>query len=209
MCSYPCFFHLLHTLLTQPDHAVSASTVYLIRSLGTVWGVAITSAIIQNTLSSGLSEALSGVPDKWKVTSDLEYVYATMIADESFTRLSTIFDTRCLLSTICRRISRWLPGSCITMAFDCLFLRRGALGSSRQWRRCSRRGKDCSVLRMRRCCCGFQGELEYQMVSIVLSIKCSQKVGSKLSSIDSGIRVQSSQIIQSLLIIIHYSNLGP
>lgn len=49
------------------DHAVSASTVYLIRSLGTVWGVAITSAIIQNTLSSGLDEALNEVPDKWKV----------------------------------------------------------------------------------------------------------------------------------------------
>jgi len=49
------------------DHAVSASTVYLIRSLGTVWGVAITSAIIQNTLSSGLAEALSEIPDKWKV----------------------------------------------------------------------------------------------------------------------------------------------
>ncbi|KAJ5762720.1 hypothetical protein N7533_001401 [Penicillium manginii] len=49
------------------NHAVSASTVYLIRSLGTVWGVAITSAIIQNTLSSGLAEALSEIPDKWKV----------------------------------------------------------------------------------------------------------------------------------------------
>jgi hypothetical protein len=50
------------------DHAVSASTVYLIRSLGTVWGVATTSTIMQNTLNSGLGEALSGIPDKWKVT---------------------------------------------------------------------------------------------------------------------------------------------
>ncbi|KAL1961779.1 hypothetical protein VTN77DRAFT_1066 [Rasamsonia byssochlamydoides] len=50
-----------------PDHAVSASTVYLIRSMGTVWGVAITSAIVQNTLHSGLAKALSGIPDKWKV----------------------------------------------------------------------------------------------------------------------------------------------
>lgn len=49
------------------DHAVSASTVYLIRSLGTVWGVAATSTIMQNTLNSGLGEALSGIPDKWKV----------------------------------------------------------------------------------------------------------------------------------------------
>lgn len=54
--------------LTLADHAVSASTVYLVRSLGTVWGVAITSTIVQNTLRSGLAEALSGIPDKWKVT---------------------------------------------------------------------------------------------------------------------------------------------
>ena len=49
------------------DHAVSASTVYLIRSLGFVWGVAITSAIVQSTLSSDLPKVLSGIPDKWKV----------------------------------------------------------------------------------------------------------------------------------------------
>ena len=59
----------MDTWLTEkPDHAVSASTVYLVRSMGTVWGVAITSTIIQNTLRSGLAEALSGIPDKWKVT---------------------------------------------------------------------------------------------------------------------------------------------
>lgn len=193
----------------EADHAVSASTVYLIRSLGNVWGVAITSAIIQNTLSSGLLEALSGVPDKWKVTPDLEYGHTTTIADQSSTRLSMIFDTRCLPSTICRRISKWRPGWCITMAFGCLSLHRDALGSSRRWRRCSRRVRDCSVLRMRRCCGWFQGELgQYQMVSI----RCSLRVGSGLSSIDSGIRIQSirlSDSIQSLIISIHYSNLGP
>lgn len=53
--------------MSYVDHAVSASTVYLIRSLGTVWGVAATSTIMQNTLNSGLGEALSGIPDKWKV----------------------------------------------------------------------------------------------------------------------------------------------
>ena len=187
----------------EADHAVSASTVYLIRSLGNVWGVAITSAIIQNTLSSGLSGALSGVPDKWKVTSDLEYVHATTIADESSTRLSTIFDTQYLPSTICRRISKWLPGSCITMAFGCLSLRRGALGSSRRWRRCSLRGRDCSVLQMRRCCGRLQGELEYQKVSI----RCSQRV---VQSPVIRITIHSFiQFIQSLIISIHYSNLGP
>lgn len=49
------------------DHAVSASTVYLIRSLGTVYGVAITSTIVQNELVRSLPEALRGVPNKWKV----------------------------------------------------------------------------------------------------------------------------------------------
>ncbi len=51
-----------------PDHAVSASTTNLIRSLGGVWGVAITSAIVQNTLSTRLPGALHGVPDKERVS---------------------------------------------------------------------------------------------------------------------------------------------
>lgn len=46
---------------------MSASTVYLIRSLGTVWGVSLTSAIVQNTLSRKLPGALSGVLHKWEV----------------------------------------------------------------------------------------------------------------------------------------------
>lgn len=44
------------------DHAVSASTVYLIRSLGTVWGVSVTSAIVQTTLTVRLPYALRGIP---------------------------------------------------------------------------------------------------------------------------------------------------
>ncbi|KAF7175618.1 hypothetical protein CNMCM7691_009183 [Aspergillus felis] len=66
---YPGILFTFLAAFDHADHAVSASTVYLIRSLGTVWGVAITSTIIQNTLRSGLSKALSGIPDKWKVTS--------------------------------------------------------------------------------------------------------------------------------------------
>lgn len=49
------------------DHAVSASTVYLIRSLGTVWGVAVTSAIVQTTLSVRLPEVLGDILDKQRV----------------------------------------------------------------------------------------------------------------------------------------------
>ncbi|BDD58679.1 hypothetical protein MAP00_003938 [Monascus purpureus] len=66
---YPAILFTFLATFDHSDHAVSASTVYLIRSIGWVWGVAITSTILQNTLSSGLQEALSGVPDKWKVTS--------------------------------------------------------------------------------------------------------------------------------------------
>lgn len=44
--------------------------VYLFRSLGTVWGVAASSAIIQNVLSSQLPLALSGVPNKEQVSFD-------------------------------------------------------------------------------------------------------------------------------------------
>ncbi|KAI0128573.1 major facilitator superfamily domain-containing protein [Xylariales sp. AK1849] len=55
------------------DHAVCASTVYLIRSLGTVWGVSFTSAILQTTLSVQLPEALSDVPDKWRVIDAIRH----------------------------------------------------------------------------------------------------------------------------------------
>ncbi|KAJ5640827.1 hypothetical protein N7528_000452 [Penicillium herquei] len=70
---YPGILFTFLSAFDHDDHAVSASTVYLIRSLGTVWGVAITSAIIQNTLSSGLPEALSGVPDKWKLIDEIRH----------------------------------------------------------------------------------------------------------------------------------------
>ncbi|KAE8354188.1 major facilitator superfamily domain-containing protein [Aspergillus coremiiformis] len=70
---YPAILFTSLASFDHTDHAVSASTVYLVRSLGTVWGVAITSMIIQNTLRSGLDEALSGVPDKWKIIEDIRH----------------------------------------------------------------------------------------------------------------------------------------
>ncbi|KAL1901855.1 hypothetical protein Sste5346_001558 [Sporothrix stenoceras] len=53
------------------DHAVAASSVYLIRSLGMVWGVAITSAVLQTTLSLRLPQVLA---DAIKDTDELERV---------------------------------------------------------------------------------------------------------------------------------------
>jgi hypothetical protein len=53
------------------EQAVSTSTTYLIRSLGTVYGVALTSAIIQNFLAAKLPKALHGVPHKSRVISTI------------------------------------------------------------------------------------------------------------------------------------------
>ncbi|KAK2003276.1 MFS general substrate transporter [Colletotrichum falcatum] len=55
------------------DYAVSASTVYLIRSLGSVWGVAVTSAIAQTTLSLRPPEALGDVPNKWRLIDEIRH----------------------------------------------------------------------------------------------------------------------------------------
>ncbi|KAF4472771.1 multidrug resistance fnx1 [Fusarium albosuccineum] len=68
---YPGILFTSLALFDHADHAVTASTVYLIRSLGTVWGVSVTSAIVQTTLSVRLPDALSGISDKWRVFSQI------------------------------------------------------------------------------------------------------------------------------------------
>lgn len=55
-------------LTTSIEQAVATSIVYLVRSLGTVWGVAATSTIVQNILADRLPGALAGVPHKEKVS---------------------------------------------------------------------------------------------------------------------------------------------
>ncbi|OJD11253.1 hypothetical protein AJ78_07943 [Emergomyces pasteurianus Ep9510] len=70
---YPSILFTVLAAFDHADHAVSSSTVYLIRSLGTVWGVAITSAITQNTLKTRLPAALIGVPDKWKIIEEIRH----------------------------------------------------------------------------------------------------------------------------------------
>lgn len=66
---YPGILFTSLATFDHADHAVTASTVYLVRSLGTVYGVAITSAVVQTTLSVRLPGALGEIPDKWRVTS--------------------------------------------------------------------------------------------------------------------------------------------
>ncbi|KAL2689645.1 hypothetical protein Neosp_003704 [[Neocosmospora] mangrovei] len=52
---------ILFTSLASFDHA------------GTVWGVSVTSAIVQTTLSVRLPDALSEVPDKWRVIDQIRH----------------------------------------------------------------------------------------------------------------------------------------
>ncbi|CAI6093807.1 unnamed protein product [Clonostachys chloroleuca] len=70
---YPSILFTTLASFDHADHAVSASTVYLIRSLGAVWGVSITSAIVQTTLSVRLPDALSGISDKWRVIDEIRH----------------------------------------------------------------------------------------------------------------------------------------
>ncbi|KAH6626621.1 major facilitator superfamily domain-containing protein [Chaetomium sp. MPI-SDFR-AT-0129] len=70
---YPGILFTSLATFDHADHAVSASTVYLIRSLGTVYGVAITSAIVQTTLSVRLPDALGEIPDKWRVIDEIRH----------------------------------------------------------------------------------------------------------------------------------------
>ncbi|KAK4031461.1 major facilitator superfamily domain-containing protein [Parachaetomium inaequale] len=70
---YPAILFTSLATFDHADHAVSASTVYLIRSLGTVYGVAVTSAIVQTTLSVRLPDALGEIPDKWRVIDEIRH----------------------------------------------------------------------------------------------------------------------------------------
>ncbi|KAI1656448.1 MFS general substrate transporter [Daldinia decipiens] len=75
---YPGILFTSLATFEHADHAVSASTVYLIRSLGTVWGVSITSAIVQTTLSIRLPAVLNDVPDKWRVIDAIRHSAETL-----------------------------------------------------------------------------------------------------------------------------------
>ncbi|KAJ9495056.1 hypothetical protein H2202_009531 [Exophiala xenobiotica] len=71
--SYPA---ILFTFLAAFDHneqAVSTSMVYLFRSMGTVWGVAASSTLIQNVLTQELPRALEGIPHKEKLIDEIRH----------------------------------------------------------------------------------------------------------------------------------------
>ncbi|KAF2101154.1 MFS general substrate transporter [Rhizodiscina lignyota] len=76
--AYPGTLFTFLAIFDHSDHAVSSSTVYLIRSLGTVWGVAVTSAITQNVLKSRLPVALGEIPNKWRVIDEVRHSVAAL-----------------------------------------------------------------------------------------------------------------------------------
>ncbi|KAI1141746.1 MFS general substrate transporter [Hypoxylon sp. FL0543] len=75
---YPGILFTSLATFDHADHAVCASTVYLIRSLGTVWGVSISSAIVQSTLTVQLPTVLKDVPDKWRVIDAIRHSVETL-----------------------------------------------------------------------------------------------------------------------------------
>lgn len=134
---------LLTALLA--DHAVSASTVYLIRSLGTVYGVAITSAIVQTTLSVRLPDALGEIADKPRVRpaplGELDDVQEWRCARDAYRlgeyRLSTRSDIPCPPSRLSRQVCSLRRGSFTTRAcathFPCRRQSRLSLCAPRSW----------------------------------------------------------------------------
>ena len=100
----------IHELIadSRSDHAVSASTVYLIRSVGTVWGVAITSAIVQTVLKVKLPAALGDIPNKAQVSSPVSsQLYTVPEADRICIdhRPDSTFSDRLEASPIIRAIA--------------------------------------------------------------------------------------------------------
>jgi MFS family permease len=66
--AYPSILFTFLAAFEHKDQAVATSMVYLFRSVGTVWGVAASSTLIQNILSTRLPVALDGIPNKDKVS---------------------------------------------------------------------------------------------------------------------------------------------
>ncbi|KIX97486.1 uncharacterized protein Z520_06938 [Fonsecaea multimorphosa CBS 102226] len=76
-----CYPAILFTFLAAFDHsyqAVSTSTVYLFRSMGTVWGVAASSTLLQNILAQQLPSALEGVTNKDDLIDQIRHSVAVL-----------------------------------------------------------------------------------------------------------------------------------
>ncbi|KAK0619657.1 major facilitator superfamily domain-containing protein [Immersiella caudata] len=97
---YPGILFTSLATFEHADHAVCASTVYLIRSLGTVYGVAVTSAIVQTTLSVRLPGVLGDIPDKQMVRGVLFSISCWLVRKRAYTRGQIIDEIRHSVSAI-------------------------------------------------------------------------------------------------------------
>ncbi|KAH7071124.1 major facilitator superfamily domain-containing protein [Paraphoma chrysanthemicola] len=70
---YPAILFTTLASFGHADHAVSASTTYLLRSLGSVYGVAISASILQNSLTTNLPLALAGVPHQDEIINSIRH----------------------------------------------------------------------------------------------------------------------------------------
>ncbi|OAP55700.1 hypothetical protein AYL99_09852 [Fonsecaea erecta] len=76
-----CYPAILFTFLAAFDHgyqAVSTSTVYLFRSMGTVWGVAASSTLLQNILAQQLPSALGEIPNRDELVDQIRHSVAVL-----------------------------------------------------------------------------------------------------------------------------------
>lgn len=107
---YPSILFTNIAHFEQSQQAVSTSMVYLFRSMGTVWGVAAASTIIQNILSSRLPAALAEFPN-----SEKAYPQPLIIGFQlTRPRSSMRSDIRCLSFEIWTRRSRISRGGYIS-----------------------------------------------------------------------------------------------
>ena len=98
------------------EHAVSTSVVYLTRSTGSVWGVALTSTIIQNSVASLLPRALRHV-DGYEQVSAVELLNKTRFHLISLPRLSKISFIRYPRYRLSIQRSAHLYKACTTRQF--------------------------------------------------------------------------------------------
>lgn len=71
--AYPAILFTFLGAYSHSEQAVATSMVYLFRSMGTVWGVASSSALLQNVLANRLPSALGEIPDKEKVIDAIRH----------------------------------------------------------------------------------------------------------------------------------------
>ncbi|KAH8660743.1 putative MFS drug transporter [Tricladium varicosporioides] len=71
--AYPSILFTFLAAFDHSHHAVSASMVYLFRSMGTVWGVAASSTVVQNVLAKQLPLALAQVRDGDKIAEEIRH----------------------------------------------------------------------------------------------------------------------------------------